>query len=49
MKVQQQAQSEIQLRGRSQSLILLLRLWSTQKKGFIMTALRKTQQAAERN
>jgi hypothetical protein len=29
-------------------LTLLLRLWSAHKKGSIMTALRKTQQAAER-
>jgi hypothetical protein len=47
-KVQQQAQSAIQLKGRSQSLTLLLRLWSSHKNGSIMTALRKTQQRAER-
>jgi hypothetical protein len=47
-KVQQQTQSGIQLKGRSQSLTLLLRLWSTHKKGPSMTALWKTQQAAER-
>ena len=46
-KAQRQAQSGIQLKGRSQGLILLLRLWSTHKKGPIMTALRKTQQAAD--
>jgi hypothetical protein len=38
-KVQRQAQSGIQLKGRSQGLTLLLRLWSTHKKGPIMTAL----------
>jgi hypothetical protein len=38
-KVQQQTQSGIQLKGRSQDLTLLLRLWSTHKKGPIMTAL----------
>ena len=32
----------------SQGLTLLLRLWSAHKKGFIMTALQKIQQAAER-
>jgi hypothetical protein len=32
-KVQQQAQSGIQLRGKSQGLALLLRLWSAHKKG----------------
>jgi hypothetical protein len=47
-KVQRQAQSGIQLKGRSQGLILLLRLWNTHKKGFIMTALQKTQHTAER-
>jgi hypothetical protein len=47
-KVQWQAQSGIQLKGRSQGLTLLLMLWSTHKKGSIMTALQKTQQAAER-
>jgi hypothetical protein len=47
-KIQGQAQSGIQLKGRSQGLTLLLRLWSAHKKGPIMTALRKTQQAAER-
>jgi hypothetical protein len=47
-KVQRQAQSGIQLIGRSQDLMLLLRLWSAHKKGSIMTALWKTKQAAER-
>ena len=47
-KVQQQAQSESQLKGRYQGMTLLLRLWSTHKKGPNMTALLKTQQAAER-
>jgi hypothetical protein len=47
-KVQQQAQSEIQLKDRYQGMTLLLRLWSTHKKGPSMTALQKTQQAAER-
>jgi hypothetical protein len=37
----------IQLKGRSQGLTLLLRPWSTHKKGPSMTALQKTQQAAE--
>jgi hypothetical protein len=43
-----QDQSGIQLKGRSQNLTLLLRLWCAHKKGPIMTALRKTQQAVER-
>jgi hypothetical protein len=47
-KVQPQAQSGIQLKGRSQGLTLSLRLWSAHRKGPSMTALRKTQQAAER-
>jgi hypothetical protein len=47
-KVQWQAQSGIHLKGRSQALRLLLRLWSIHKKGPSITALRKTQQAAER-
>jgi hypothetical protein len=47
-KVQRQAQSEIQLKGRSQGLTLLLRLWRVHKKGPSMTTLWKTQQAAER-
>jgi hypothetical protein len=47
-KVQQQAQSGIQLKGRSQGLTLLLRLWNAHKKGPSMKVLRKTQQAAER-
>jgi hypothetical protein len=38
-KVQRKAQSGIQLKGRSQDLTLLLRLWSTLKKGPMMTAL----------
>jgi hypothetical protein len=46
--VQQQVQSGIPLKGKSQGLILLLRLWSADKKGSIMTALQKTQEAAER-
>jgi hypothetical protein len=48
-KVKRQAQSRIQLKGRSQGLTLLLRLWNAHKKWSIMTALRKTQQAAERD
>ena len=47
-KVQRQAQSGIQLKGRSQDLTLLLRLWSAHKKGPSMAALCKTYQAAER-
>jgi hypothetical protein len=47
-KVQWQAQSGIQLKGRSQSLTLLLKLWSAHKKVPSMTALWKNQQAAER-
>jgi hypothetical protein len=47
-QVQRQAQSGIQLKGRPQDPTLLLRLWSTHKKGPIMSALWKTQQAAER-
>jgi hypothetical protein len=46
-KVQQQAQREIQLKRRSQALTLLLRLWSTDKKGPHMTTFQKTHQAAE--
>jgi hypothetical protein len=46
-KVQQQVQSWIQLKGRSQDLTLLLRLRSTHKKG-TYHALGNTQQAAER-
>jgi hypothetical protein len=46
-KVQQQTQSGIQLKGRSQGLTLLLRLWNTHKKVPSMTALQSTQQAAE--
>ena len=33
--------------GRSQGLILLLRLWNTHKKGPIMAAFQKTQEAAK--
>jgi hypothetical protein len=47
-KVQGQVQSVIQLKGRSQGLTQLLRLWRAQKNGSIMTAHRKTQQGAER-
>jgi hypothetical protein len=47
-KVQRQAQSGIQLKGRSQIVTLLLTLWSAHKKGSIITALQKTQQATER-
>jgi hypothetical protein len=47
-KVQWQAQSGIQLKGRPQGPTLLLRLWSSHKKGPIMTAPGKTQQTAER-
>jgi hypothetical protein len=47
-KVQMQAQSGIQLNGRSQELTLLLRLWSTNIKEPIMITLQKTEQAAER-
>ena len=35
-------------KGRSQGLTLLLRLWNTHKKGPIMIALWKIQQATER-
>jgi hypothetical protein len=38
-KVQEEAQSVFQLKGRSQGLTLLLRLWSAHKKGSIMIAL----------
>ena len=47
-KVQQQAQSGIQLKGRPQGLPLILKLWCAYKQGPIMTVLRKAQQAAER-
>jgi hypothetical protein len=40
--------SSYRLKGSFQGLTLLLRLWSTHKKGSIMTALQKIQQAAER-
>ena len=46
--VQKQAQSGIQLKGKSQGLTLLLRLWRAHKKGHNMTTLWKIQQAAER-
>ena len=46
-RAHRQAQSGIQLKG-AQDLTLLLRLWSTHKKGPVMTVLQKTQQAAER-
>jgi hypothetical protein len=38
-KVQQQDQSGNQLKGRSQVLILLLKLWNIHKKGHFITAL----------
>jgi hypothetical protein len=47
-KVRWQAQSGIQLKGRSQGLTLLLRLWSTHKKEPFINALWMTQWAAER-
>jgi hypothetical protein len=47
-KVQWQALCGIQLKGRSQGLTLLLRLWNTHKEGLIVTVLLKTQKAAER-
>jgi hypothetical protein len=47
-EVQRQAQSGILLKGMVQDLTLLLRLWNVHKRGPIMTALQKTQQAAER-
>jgi hypothetical protein len=40
-KVQPLAQSRIQLKGKSQGLTLLLKLWSTNKKEPNMTALQK--------
>jgi hypothetical protein len=45
---EEQAQSGIHLKGRSQGLTLLLRLWNTHKKGSTMTALQKMQLTAER-
>jgi hypothetical protein len=42
-KVQQQVQSGIQLKGSSQGLTLLLRLWRTHKNGPSMIILEKTQ------
>ena len=47
-KIQPQPQSRIQFKGRFQALTLSLRLWRAYKKRPIMTALWKTQQAAER-
>jgi hypothetical protein len=49
-KIQRQALSQIQLKGRFQGLTLLLTLWNAHKKGPVitMTALCNTQQAAER-
>jgi hypothetical protein len=47
-KLQWQIQSGIQVKGRSQVQTLLLNLWSTHKKGPIMMALQKTEQAAVR-
>jgi hypothetical protein len=47
-KVQQQAQSGIQLNARSQSLTRLLRLFSVHQKGPVIIAFWKTKQAAER-
>ena len=46
-KVQQQAQSGVQLKGRSQGLTLLLRLWSTHKKRSIITALQRPNKQQE--
>jgi hypothetical protein len=46
MKVQLQAQSGIQIKGRY--LTLLLRQWNSYKKGPSMTVPRKTHQVAER-
>jgi hypothetical protein len=47
-KVQLQAQSGIQLKGRSQGLTLILKLRNAHKKRPVMTSLPKIQQAAER-
>ena len=47
-KVQWQSQCGAQCKGKSQGMIILLRLWSTHKKGPSMTAPQKTQQAADR-
>jgi hypothetical protein len=47
-KVQQQAHSGIQLKGRSQGQTLLLRLWIAHKKGPIMTALWTSLRAIQR-
>jgi hypothetical protein len=38
----------LKLKGLSQGLTLLLKLWSTYKKGPFMASLQKIQQAAER-
>jgi hypothetical protein len=46
-KFKQLVQSGIQLKRRSQGLTVLLRLWSTHKKGPIIITFQKTQQAAE--
>jgi hypothetical protein len=46
--IQRQAQSGIQLKGRSQVLTLLLRLLSPHKKEPSMTDIQKTQQTDER-
>jgi hypothetical protein len=43
-----QQESGIQLKGKSQGLTLLLRLWNAHKKGHSMITLQKTQQAGER-
>jgi hypothetical protein len=40
-QVQRQAQSRIQLNGKSQDMTLLLSLWRAHKKGPTMTALLK--------
>ena len=45
---EKKAQSGMELKGRSQRLTLLLRLWNAHKKESIMNAPQKTQQAAER-
>jgi hypothetical protein len=46
-KVQWYVQSRIQLKGSSQGLTILLRLWCAHKQGPGITAFQKTQQAAE--
>ena len=45
---QRKRRSSDRPKGEVPGLTLLLRLWSAHKKGSIMTALWKTQQAAER-